>query len=68
MRQEKTLYGKTSIGVVRAAFAIDKNGVVEKSLPKVKPGTDAAKILEYLKRESRKKGAGYSCIRPLFYV
>lgn len=46
--QEKKLYGKTSMGVVRTTFIIDENGVIEKVMPKVKPDTNAAEILEYL--------------------
>ena len=47
--QEKKLYGKVSMGVVRSTFVIDENGVIEKVYPKVKPDTNAAEILEYLK-------------------
>lgn len=46
--QEKKLYGKVSMGVVRTTFIIDENGVIEKVMPKVKPDTNAAEILEYL--------------------
>lgn len=46
--QEKKLYGKVSFGVVRTTFIIDENGTVEKVMPKVKPDTNAAEILEYL--------------------
>ena len=46
--QEKKLYGKVSMGVVRTTFIIDENGNVEKVMPKVKPDTNAAEILEYL--------------------
>ena len=46
--QEKKNYGKTSFGVVRTTFIIDENGVIEKIMPKVKPDTNAAEILEYL--------------------
>ena len=46
---EKKLYGKVSMGVVRSTFVIDENGVIEKVYPKVKPDTNAAEILEYLK-------------------
>ena len=49
--QEKKLYGKVSMGVVRTTFIIDENGVVEKVMPKVKPDTNAAEILTYLKGE-----------------
>ncbi len=46
---EKKLYGKLGFGVVRATFIIDENGFIEKVMPKVKPDTNAAEILEYLK-------------------
>ena len=46
--QEKKLYGKVSMGVVRTTFIIDENGVIEKVMPKVKPDTNAADILAYL--------------------
>ena len=47
--QEKKLYGKVSMGVVRTTFIIDENGSVEKVMPKVKPDTNAQEILDYLK-------------------
>lgn len=46
--KEKKLYGKVSMGVVRATYIIDENGVIEKVMPKVKPDTNAAEILAYL--------------------
>ena len=46
--QEKKLYGKVSMGVVRSTFVINENGMIEKAMPKVKPDTNAAQILEYL--------------------
>ena len=46
--QEKKLYGKMSMGVVRTTYVIDENGVIEKAMPKVKPDTNAAEILAYL--------------------
>ncbi len=46
--QEKKNYGKVSMGVVRSTFIIDKNGVIEKVMPKVKPDTNAAEVLAYL--------------------
>ncbi len=46
--QEKKLYGKVSFGVVRTTFIIDENGIIEKVMPKVKPDTNAAEILEML--------------------
>ena len=46
--QEKKLYGKVSFGVVRTTFIIDENGIITKVMPKVKPDTNAAEILEFL--------------------
>lgn len=45
---EKKMCGKTSMGVVRTTYIIDENGVIEKVMPKVKPDTNAAEVLEYL--------------------
>lgn len=47
--QEKKLYGKVSMGVVRTTYVIDEHGIIEKAMPKVKPDTNAAEILDYLK-------------------
>lgn len=47
--QEKKLYGKVSMGVVRSTYIIDQQGNIEKVMPKVKPDTNAAEILEYLR-------------------
>ena len=49
--QEKKLYGKVSMGVVRTTYIIDEQGFVEKVMPKVKPDTNASDILEYLAGE-----------------
>ena len=49
--KEKKNYGKVSMGVVRSTFIIGENGVIEKVMPKVKPDTNAAEVLAYLKRE-----------------
>ena len=46
--QEKKLYGKVSMGVVRTTFIIDEQGNIEKVMPRVKPDTNAAEILNYL--------------------
>ncbi len=46
--QEKKMYGKVSMGVVRTTFIIDENGNIEKIMPKVKPDTNAADILAEL--------------------
>ena len=47
--QEKKNYGKVSMGVVRSTFVIDGDGVIEKVMPKVKPDTNAAEVLAYLR-------------------
>ena len=49
--QEKKNYGKVSMGVVRCTYIIDENGIIEKVMPKVKPDTNAAEILEYLQAQ-----------------
>ena len=46
--QEKKLYGKTSMGVVRTTFLIDEKGIIVKVMPKVKPDTNAADVLALL--------------------
>ena len=45
--QEKKLYGKVSMGVVRTTYLIGEDGVIEKVMPRVKPDTNAAEILAY---------------------
>ena len=49
--QEKQLYGKVSMGVVRTTFLIDELGYIAKVMPKVKPDTNAAEILACLTEE-----------------
>ena len=46
--QEKKMAGKVSMGVVRTTFIIDENGIITAIMPKVKPDTNAADILEAL--------------------
>ena len=46
--QEKKLYGKVSMGVVRTTFLIDEAGRIAAVMPKVKPDTNAADILALL--------------------
>ncbi|HJT56449.1 MAG TPA: peroxiredoxin, partial [Ktedonobacteraceae bacterium] len=43
---EKNLYGKKYMGVSRATFLIDKDGIVRKVWPKVKPEGHADEVLE----------------------
>jgi len=49
--QEKKLYGKVSMGVVRSTYLINEQGMIEKVMPKVKPDSNAAEILAYLNGE-----------------
>ena len=51
--QEKKLYGKVSMGVVRTTFLIDPQGNIEKIMPKVKPDTNAQQILAYLEERAQ---------------
>ena len=44
--QEKKLYGKVSMGVVRTTFIIDEKGNIIEVMTKVKPDTNASEILE----------------------
>lgn len=46
--QEKKLYGKVSMGVVRSSYLIDEAGVIRQVMTKVKPDTNAADILAFL--------------------
>lgn len=46
--QEKKLYGKASMGVVRTTFLIDEKGFIQAVMPKVKPDTNADEILALL--------------------
>lgn len=49
--QEKKLYGKVSMGVVRTTYLIDEEGRIERVWLKVKPDTNAEEILEYLQKK-----------------
>ena len=46
--QEKKLYGKVNMGVVRTTFLIDEQGKIQAVIPKVKPDTNADEILALL--------------------
>ena len=48
--QEKKLYGKTFMGIVRATFIIDKTGTVQKIFSKVKVKGHVDEVLETLKK------------------
>lgn len=47
--QERKLYGKVSMGVVRTAYIVDEDGVIIKAFPRAKPDTNAGEILEFLR-------------------
>ncbi len=47
--QEKKLYGKVSMGVVRSTYVIDEQGVIEAAWTKVKPEANVADVLGYLR-------------------
>ena len=49
--KEKKMYGKTALGVVRATYIIDENGIIEKVFEKEKTDTNAQEILEYLEKQ-----------------
>ena len=44
--KEKSMFGKKYMGVERATFLIDKEGVIRKIWPKVKPDGHAAQVLQ----------------------
>ena len=46
--QEKSMYGKTYMGVVRTTYLIDPDGVVQHSWAKVKAKGHAQVVLEKL--------------------
>lgn len=47
--QEKKLYGKVSMGIVRTTFVIDENGNIEKIFDKVKAAQNPEETLQYIK-------------------
>ena len=48
--QEKTMYGKKSMGVVRSTFVIDAEGIVRHVFPKVKVEGHSNAVLEALNK------------------
>lgn len=46
--QEKKLYGKVSMGVVRSSYLIDEEGIIRQVMTKVKPDNNAGDILAFL--------------------
>ncbi len=47
---EKTMFGKTSIGIIRSSLLIDEKGLVLKTWYKVKPDDTAPLAVEFLKK------------------
>ena len=47
--QEKKLYGKTFMGIVRSTFIIDKQGIIRKIFPKVKVKGHVDEVLAAVK-------------------
>jgi len=48
--QEKKLYGKTFMGIVRTTFIIDKAGTIQRIFPKVKVKNHIEEVLSELKK------------------
>lgn len=46
--QEKSMYGKKYIGIIRSTFILDKNGEIEKEWRNVKVKGHVDEVLEYL--------------------
>ncbi|MBN2852697.1 MAG: thioredoxin-dependent thiol peroxidase [Clostridia bacterium] len=47
--QEKSMYGKTYMGIVRSTYIIDEKGFVSKVFPKVSPDEHGKEIVSALK-------------------
>ena len=48
--QEKKLYGKTFMGIIRSTFIIDKDGVIKKIFTKVKIKGHVEEVLQFLNK------------------
>ena len=46
--QEKNMYGKKAMGVVRTTYLIDENGVIARAFSKVKAGENPQQMLDTL--------------------
>jgi peroxiredoxin Q/BCP len=51
--QEKNMYGKKVMGVVRTTFVIGPDGKIQHIFPKVKPEGHAQQVLDYLKTSAK---------------
>ena len=47
--QEKNMYGKKVMGIVRTTFVIDRTGTIRRIYPKVKVDTHADEVLEFVR-------------------
>jgi thioredoxin-dependent peroxiredoxin len=45
---EKSMYGKKYMGIVRSAFLLDEDGMVQQAWPKISPKDTPTKLLEAL--------------------
>lgn len=50
--QEKKMYGKVSMGVVRTTYLIDENGVISRVFKRVKAAENPAQMLEAISTET----------------
>jgi thioredoxin-dependent peroxiredoxin len=48
--KEKTMYGRTTMGIERTSFLIDEQGRVAKIFPRVKPEGHAEEVLAAVKK------------------
>lgn len=46
----KNMFGIVALGVIRATYVIDEQGLIEKVYPKANPDTNAEEILAYLNK------------------
>jgi len=53
--REKSMYGKTSMGIARSTFLIDPEGRVARAWPQVRADGHAAEVLEALREERAKR-------------
>jgi peroxiredoxin Q/BCP len=51
--QEKNMYGKKVMGIVRTTFIIGPDGKIQHIFPKVKPEGHAAEVLAFLKESGK---------------
>lgn len=54
--QEKSMYGRKYMGVMRTTYIISPNGKISHKIPKVKPKTHHEEVINWLK-ENTKEGA-----------